>query len=179
MAKALKSTKAKKITLYESACFFVNFCAGFVLVFTFTLLAFGNLIGGRNIAATLSDTGGGCIADTRSCEVEATTPAVLYPVTAGEPNEGAMAILMDDGGYSQKKFELSPLMPILIEITNKGVNDHSFVIDDLGIDSGAIKPGETRMMVLNSFEDVPQVYTFYSNLSGDDVTKFSGRFVVR
>lgn len=179
MAKTLKSTKAKKITSYEAACFFVNFCAIFTLVFTFSLLALGNSLGGRNTAATVSGTDSMCSANSCLCDTEAADePAVLYPVTAGEPNEGAVSIVVDDSGYSQKKFELTPLMPILIEITNKGVNDHSFVIDELGIDSGKINPGETRKMVLKKFDDVPQVYIFYSNLASDDVDKFSGRFVV-
>jgi len=73
---------------------------------------------------------------------------------------------------------LTPEVPTSLEITNRGVNGHSFVIDELGVDTGMIKPGETRTVTLKSLANEPQNYTFYSNLTEDDKDKFSGEFIV-
>lgn len=180
MAKTTKAStaKTKKISAYESACLFINLCAIATLVFTFAIIAIGNIVGpGDAVAAVCQPvmsvpTGEPSVTDALE------SPTVLYPVTASAPNEGAIKITVNDGGYLQKKLVLTPEVPTYLEITNKGVNDHSFVIDELGVDSGVIKPGETRAISLPSLENKAQNYVFYSNLAGDGNEVFSGEFII-
>ena len=174
--KSVKIVKNKEVGKMETISFIVNFCAIFTLIFTFGLLILRDAIGSDMAQATVSE----ALCDS-SCDCAAESkdqPAVLFPVTAGQPNEGSIKITMDDGGYLQDRFVLSPEGTKMLEITNKGVNAHSFVIDELAIDSGVIEPGQTRTIALDSLPDEPLDYIFYSNLSDDDKENFSGVFAV-
>ncbi len=147
----------------------------FSLVFTIGLLILANMTDRSSALAMVSTPIDNLCA---RADNASQTPPVLFPVSAGDPSEGSIQLVVDDSGYRDKKLILSAAGTKMLEITNKGVNAHSFVIDGMLIDSGAIKPGETKTIALENISDVPQNYTFYSNLAGDDREKFSGVFVV-
>jgi hypothetical protein len=107
-------------------------------------------------------------------------PAVLFPVSADNPSESAIKIVIDDGGWAPKQIDLSLSSSRVMEITNKGVNEHSFVIDDLGIDSGAIAPGNAKTVYLQNLSSGAAYYIFYSNMGSDDGNEaFSGILTIK
>jgi len=167
---------SKKIDRKTALSLAVNFCAMFVLTFTFGLLLLANVADKSSALASAA-----AALPVNSCATSRGTqsePAVLFPVSAGEPIEGSIRLVVDDSGYREKKLVLSAQGTKMLEITNKGVNAHSFVIDGMMIDSGAIQPGQTKTIALESLSGKPQSYTFYSNLAGDDREKFGGAFVI-
>jgi hypothetical protein len=165
----------KKMDRQATLSFIVNFCATFMLVFTLGMLMLANMVG-ESALATVSEP----LTDNKcACRDKISNkPAVLFPVSAGEPSEGNIKLVVDDSGYLDKELILSAVGTKMLEVINKGVNPHSFVIDGMMIDSGVIKPGESKTIALESLSGDSQSYSFYSNLPGDNKEKFSGVFVV-
>ena len=165
MAKVKNSNKkAEKIETIDrkaTLSLVVNFCSMFMLVFVIGLLVLANMIDKGTDLPAASESACECVDKT------ADEPAVLFPVSAGDPNEGSIQLVVDDSGYRDKELILSAEGAKMLQITNKGVNPHSFVVDGMLIDSGAIQPGEIKTIALESLSSVPQNYTFYSNLDGD------------
>lgn len=65
-----------------------------------------------------------------------------------------------------------------ISVANRGEKPHSFVIDELDIDSGPIEPGQTKELELSQNIRSAASFTFYSNAEGDDPQIFKGILMV-
>ncbi len=174
--------KNKKLAdKFEVMSFAVNFCAVFALILVVGLLmAVQNIPGRQAGMAALSQSGisqSECVCDDVSCPLA--VPAVLFPVSAGEPVESAARISMDDGGFLTKELDLALSSSRTLEIYNKGVRAHSFVIPELKIDTGAIIPGETKTVILENIPQDKEVLQFYSDLPNDAREKFLGTIVIR
>lgn len=177
----MSPVKRKKIDKASVVNFAVNFCAVFALIYMVMLLLVADMLGGASQAGLAAvsfplqnecSCGGDAAGDSQT-----QTPTTLFPVAA--PESGSyLQLAVDDGGFSLKQLNVSLDGPKMIEISNKGVNTHSFVIDGLSIDSGVIEPGAAKTVVLENLPQGTRNYTYYSNTAGDDKTKFSGVIAV-
>jgi hypothetical protein len=155
-----------------------DFCAIFALIYIVALLLVANAFGGvRSGMAQLSL----AAPEKCSCQEAADTcsasvlPSVLYPESAAAgPAEETIKVVMDDGGYATREVNVALSSSRFVDVVNKGVNPHSFVIDEIGIDSGAIAPGETKRVALENLNADAKNYTFYSNIGTDNRESFSG-----
>jgi len=172
----MKNLKTKKIGKDELVGFAAIFCAIFSLIYIVGLLLVANIFNKpqmslAKVALPVRDSCS-CKGTVEACSLSA-LPAVLFPVGAESPNETAIKLAMDDAGYVQKQLDIALSSSRLVQITNNGVNPHSFVIDELGINSGEILPGQSRTLRLENMDDAAS-YLYYSNVSGDPREKFSG-----
>jgi len=150
------TNKNSKISAYESTSLFITLCAIAALVFIVAIITmFNSTLTPNNPTIDSNPT----INSSPQEPITESSP-VLYPITAGAPNEGAIEIAVDDSGYTPKTLILTPSVSTYLEITNKGVNNHSFVIDELTIDTGEIKPGETRTLILPNLPNESYEYVF-------------------
>jgi len=179
----MTSSKTKKIDKTASMSLFVNFCAVFALIYTVGLLLLANIAGGSRgaLASISSSVQNKCACASVPAAAQGAMAATgeLFPSSSeGELNSAAVSVVMDDAGYAQTELNISISGLKMLEIENKGVNPHSFVIDGLMIDSGAIASGEVRTVVLENLPAIATNYTYYSNVAGDDKETFSGVIIV-
>jgi len=172
----MKNLKTKKIDKAVAVGFAANFCAVFSLIYVVGLLLVANIFGGpqAGLAAVSIPVQESCSckgAD-ETCAISS-LPAVLFPVSADNPNEAAIKLSMDDTGYLQKELNISLSSSRRVQISNNGVTPHSFVIDELGIDSGDIAPGQSKILGLENLADGTS-YVYYSKTGSDAREKFSG-----
>ncbi|UMX48342.1 MAG: cupredoxin domain-containing protein [Candidatus Nealsonbacteria bacterium DGGOD1a] len=170
----------KKIDKMAMVGFAANFCAVFSLIYIVALLLVANIFGSNRAAmASLAQPIANSACSAVAGEpLAAAIPAILFPVSADNPSESVIKISIDDGGWTPKEIDLSLSSARTVEISNKGVNPHSFVIDGLGIDSGEIAPGAAKTVFLQNLSGEAAIYPFYSNISGDDKEKFSGQITI-
>jgi hypothetical protein len=177
----MKNSK-RKIDKMAAISVAAEFCAIFALIFVVSLLVIANTLGGARAglaqASLPLQNNCSCQSGVDTCSVS-TLPVVLFPVSADNPAEGSIKILMDDGGFNPKTLDVASSSNLVAEITNKGVNPHSFVIDDLGIDSGAIQPGQTKAVALENLGAGKGTYIYYSNIDGDHHDVFSGTMTAK
>jgi len=174
----MSPAKNKKTEKASAIGFLVNFCAVFALIYITALLLVANILGGTStagLAAVSFPLQSNCSCDSCSADGnQPAAPATLFPVSAEDSSSGYIQIAVDDSGFAQKQIEISLSGSKMLEITNNGANPHSFVVDGLKIDSGAIEPGQTITVVLESLPAETLNYTYFSNVGNDDKAKFSG-----
>jgi len=172
----MKNLKTKKIGKEEAVGFAAFFCAIFSLIYLVGLLLVANIFNKPQFDfAKISlpvQNSCSCKGSVEACSLSS-LPAVLFPVGADNPNEATIKLTMDDAGYVQKQLDTALSSSRLVQITNNGVNPHSFVIDELGIDSGEISPGQSKTLRLENMDDAVS-YFYYSSVAGDTREKFSG-----
>lgn len=172
--------KTKKSDRSITISFFINFCSVFALIVTVGMLLLVDTFGGnRQGLASASmplQNKSACVpaGDAKTDEIPSGIPNVLFPESSNDPSEAVTKITVDDGGWTPNRIDLSLVSARTLEITNAGVNPHSFVIDGAGIDSGEIAPGATKTMVLNNLSEDVKDYTYYSNIDSAGKGKFSG-----
>jgi|GEM_PF-818180 len=176
------ATKRKHIDKLTAVGFLANLCAILALAIAVGMMVVLNMFGGRGVglASISSPLQNSCSCKNTNdmCSLTA-MPSVLFPITSEAPLETPAAISMDDSGFSKASIDMTYSSSKKMEIANKGVNPHSFVIEELGVDSGPIKPGETKTIILENLPSVGQDYVFYSNIPGDAKEKFSGTIVIK
>lgn len=176
----MPTAKHKKLDKMTMINFAANFCAVFALIYIVALLMLANSFGtNRAQLAALSQANPNtaCSAVPEDT-LAAAVPVVLFPVSAENPSESAIRIAVDDGGWTPKQIDISLSSARVVEVANNGVNPHSFVIDELGVDSGAIMPGATKTIFLQNLSGEAAIYPFYSNTAGDSPEKFSGQITI-
>lgn len=89
-----------------------------------------------------------------------------------------VAMEVFDDGFSPSGFHLPLNEFAKISLTNKGEKPHSFVIDELNINSGAIDPGQTKELEFGQDIKNATSFRFYSNAEGDDKEKMNGSIVI-
>lgn len=90
--------------------------------------------------------------------------------------------LASDTGFSPKSetYVASDNSDTVLTVENMGFREHSFVIDEVNLDTGLIAPGSSKDINLGNFPfDLGKTYTFYSNAAGDNKDDFSGVLTVR
>jgi len=83
-----------------------------------------------------------------------------------------------DQGYSPSGFQIYSNQITTVTVLNIGELAHSFVIDELNIDSGIIEPGQIKEIIIDQNSAESKNYTFYSNAEGDDPETFTGVMMV-
>ena len=159
--------------------FSVNFCAIFALILVTGLLLAVDSLGGINAGSaslSLAAQNGDALSASDSCVP--VVPAVLFPVSATDPTETPIEITVNDSGFSLNELDMAQSSMRTIKITNMGADSHSFVIDKLGIDSGAILSGQTKTVVLENLMPDLQSVDFYSGIVGDRADKFRGTIII-
>jgi hypothetical protein len=174
----MTSSKQKKFDKAAAIGFAVNFCAIFSLILvTGLLLAVDSFGGGHSGVASVSQALQNETSAVQACEP--VVPAVLFPVSAPAPVEEPAVITVDDDGFSAKELNLASFSSKTVKIANRGANPHSFVVDELAIDSGSIAPGELATVF---FDNVPQdvsSFNFHSGVAGDTAESFSGVVIIK
>jgi len=89
-----------------------------------------------------------------------------------------MEIIASDEGFLPSGFQMGPKDTVTISVTNQGESPHSFVIDDLPIDTGAIEPGQTKTITIGKQFDQPVELKYYSNIDSDNPEIFKGTIMV-
>ena len=178
-----QSKKDKQFDKVAAVGFFVNFCAIFSLILIVGLLtvadSFGSTPGG---VAALSQSLVGkneCQCPATDCEVcGSVAPAVLFPVSSDHPAENAIEIAVGDDGFSVKELSLVFSSSRTLRITNNGVNSHSFAMDAIGLNSGAIAPGQSVTVLLEGFSQDSPSLEFHSDIASDSREDFSGLIIL-
>lgn len=93
-------------------------------------------------------------------------------------NQQRLAIAVNDNGFVPSGFGLRSGSPASIVIKNTGKMPHSFVSDQLNINSGPILAGQTKTIKIQQLPNEIAEYDFYSNMPGDDQRLFSGIIMV-
>jgi len=85
---------------------------------------------------------------------------------------------IQDQGFSPAGIQIYANQSNSLTITNNSKQPHSFVIDELKINSGLIQPGQTKTVVID--QDFPEsaAYNFYSDAASDDKTTFKGILMI-
>ena len=174
--------KSKKFDKRAAVEFFVNFCVIFSLILIVGLMAVSDSFGGSSGGmASLSRplvSNSKCSCPAVDCGFAPIAPAVLFPASADQPLEAALEIFVDEGGFSSRELNLSLSSSRTLRISNKGVRNHSLVIDALNLNSGVIVPGQSVTVILENSGDQARELSFYSDLPGDDGDNFSGVIVL-
>jgi len=177
----MSPSKHKKNDRMTVVNFAVNFCAIFALILLTGALVVAEAVGGRgyqmaSFSQSLQNNACSCTEAAQTCAP--VVPAVLFPVSSSEPVEVPAEIAIDDAGFSPKELNMALSSSRMVKVSNKGVNPHSFVIDSIGVDSGAIAPGQSKTVVLENLPQDGTALEFYSNVAGDSAEKFSGTVIV-
>jgi len=95
--------------------------------------------------------------------------------TLPKPEELATAansfdIQINSDGYGTKGIAANMAIgqTISLKITNNDSKPHSFVIEDLKVNSGAIAAGAEKTLSIDDIPNITKVYEFYSDQKGDD-----------
>jgi hypothetical protein len=177
----MKTSKNKQTEKFAIFGFIANFCAVFALIYVVALLLAANMIGGSAaglaaVSAPLKET---CSCQTATDACSASFPTVLFPESAQNPVETDTQLIVDDSGFLPKELDLSLSSLRVVEVSNKGVNRHSFVIDELGVDTGPIEPGSSKTVRLDNLGAAKDSYIFYSNTGKDNKNNFRGTLIAK
>ena len=99
-------------------------------------------------------------------------------IVLGQKQDEAIEITVSEDGFSLSGIRISPNQLATISITNTGEKPHSFVVDELEIDTGLIKPGQTKKIEFSKDIKSPESFEFYSNAEGDNKEKITGLITI-
>jgi hypothetical protein len=174
----MATAKHKKIDKASMISFAVNFCAVFSLIYVVALLLVANMLGDRRAAmAAVSKPLQPCSCEDRCASVPSGHPDILVS-SSGAENAVVATLTVDDGGFWPKQVSIPASGAPSVKIENRGVNDHSFVIDELSVNSGPIKPGQAQTIILENISDDAPSYDFYSDTTGDGGQNFGGSIMI-
>ena len=175
----MSPTKRKKNDKVTMINFGVLFCTVFSLIYVVgLLLVAGFARGGQAGLASLQGSLQNCNNSEFTTGDDAiVTPTMVAPDNANNIGSGTI-ISIDDGGFGVKQVDLALSGPMILVVKNQGVNPHSFVIDELQINSGEIAPGQAKSIVLKDLPMEPRTYDFYSNIGKDNGSQFGGTITV-
>lgn len=152
----------KKVSLYLLLSFILNFCLTFTIIWTLGILLYLNI--------KLDEIRSAC-PKCASCSVAA--PKVEEPVIVARTQK-SIDIEVSDNGFTNNSIAANTTDDVTIVLRNTGTKPHSFVIDDLGLDSQLVEGGNFKVIVVDSLPERTAAYTFYSNAPDDEVGVFSG-----
>jgi len=89
-----------------------------------------------------------------------------------------ISLAIEDNGFSPTGIQIYANQSNSLTIANNSNQPHSFVIDELKINTGLIQPGQTKNVVIDQDFAESTVYNFYSDAAGDDKTTFGGVLMI-
>jgi hypothetical protein len=152
----------KKVSLYLLLSFVLNFCLTFTIIWTLGILLYLNI--------RLDEIRSSC-PKCPSCD--AVAPGTEDPA-AVQKTPKSIDIEVNDNGFTNNSFQAADTDDITVILRNTGTMPHSFVIDDLGLNSQLVEAGNFKVIVIDSLPERTASYTFYSNAPRDEVGVFSG-----
>lgn len=113
-------------------------------------------------------------------------PAVQSDASASIPDQilpeqkqnKTVEIAVSEDGFSPSGFHINLNQFATVSIANTGEKPHSFVVDELGIDTGLIEPGQTKKFEFGKDIKSAESFKFYSNAEGDDKEKIIGSILI-
>lgn len=166
----------KKMELYLIMSFVINFCAAFILIWTVGLLFYIE-VGSFN-RAKCGNAAYQNINPFEQLRMEDEKDTQEPDVAKSESEPEIINVEVNDNGFLSKGFQASSFNAVTIVFVNNGTKAHSFVIDELDVDSGAVESGQTKTITIRSLPQENKVYNFYSGVSGDREAGFSGLMMV-
>ena len=166
----------KKAELYLVLSFIINFCVAFTLIWTVGIL-FILEVGG----ASKKECGSTAYKNFNPFEqlrAEDESSAQKTETKDSEGDSDIVSVDVNDNGFLSKGFQVNSSDQITIIFANKGAKAHSFVIDEMDIDSGAVESGQTKTITISNLPQENKVYNFYSGVNGDKELGFSGLMMV-
>ena len=100
-----------------------------------------------------------------------------YAISEEKQNK-IVEIAVSEDGFSPSGFHIKLNQFATVSIVNAGEKPHSFVIDELGIDTGLIEPGQTKKFEFGKDIKSAESFKFYSNAEGDDKEKIIGSIMI-
>jgi hypothetical protein len=98
-------------------------------------------------------------------------PAIKYPTKKAD-------LEITDNGFSNTGLSFFGNDKLVLNIKNSGTKPHSFVVNELQINSGDIAPGQIKEIKIDALPNVSALYRYYSN-SGDDTKEtFNGSIIL-
>lgn len=91
-----------------------------------------------------------------------------------DPN--AFALDAQDIVFTPASLTISANTTVTITITNKGVLQHDFTIDELGINSKLLNGGESTTV---TFKAAPGTYQYYCSVPGQKAAGMIGTLIVQ
>lgn len=111
-------------------------------------------------------------------------PAPAPPVSQTQPpgavtpaESGPLTVSMTEWRYDPKVIRVKGGQTVKLTIKNTGKVDHAFVINDLGVDTGRVKPGETRNVEF-TVPDKTAIYEYMSSVPGQKTLGLAGSLSV-
>jgi plastocyanin len=83
---------------------------------------------------------------------------------------------MVDIAFTQKELTIPANTDVTVELTNNGATAHDFVIDELGINSGAVEPGASTTVTINA---PAGTYEYYCSVPGHRPAGMVGTLTVQ
>lgn len=106
---------------------------------------------------------------------EAGTPVADDDADASAGAAETITVTMHDIYFDPKEITIPAGTDVTIVIVNEGAALHDFIIDELGIDSGDVPPGETVEIVINA---PAGEYEYYCDVPGHRAAGMFGELVV-
>lgn len=168
--------------MYLLLSFILNFCLTFSLIYVVSILFFLG-IGRSDNASRCPIYSSGFPFDNMQFEDEKESGGRIEEGDdaaddSDEDFEVEESVEINDLGFTIKGFQVWASDIVNITVSNTGSKAHSFVIDELNIDSGIIGAGESKLVRIESLPNEEKIYNFYSNASDDKANGFGGIMLV-
>ena len=93
-------------------------------------------------------------------------PASVH-VRTGPASGDAVRVAARDNAFSPETIAVEPGSETTVEVRNEGEAAHNLVIEELGVSSGTIQPGQTVTMTFQApVETLTYVCTFHRGMTG-------------
>ncbi|CAN5820002.1 hypothetical protein BH20CHL3_BH20CHL3_05260 [soil metagenome] len=114
-----------------------------------------------------------------SPETDEASPVADDEATPAESDDAAasdgVAVSTIDMGFEPNELSISSGTDVTVTITNEGVLQHDFVIDELGVDTELLDGGASAEVTINA---EPGTYTFYCSVAGHRQAGMEGTLTV-
>jgi uncharacterized cupredoxin-like copper-binding protein len=124
---------------------------------------------------------GGSASATPAASVVATPSTSASASPAAEPagsggGETEVALNTVDLAFEPNEFAIAANTDVTITITNEGVLEHDFAVDDLGVQSELLASGDTTTVTINA---APGTYEFHCTVPGHAQAGMVGTLTVQ
>ena len=88
-------------------------------------------------------------------------------VSKGPARGDALDLTIRDGAFDPTTIELDPGAEVTVEVTNDDDTAHDFAIEEIGLNTGTIEPGEVATATFEAPNEATEfACTFHSGMTG-------------